>query len=445
MIQTYCHPPELLRSIDFTLTVAGEKVEVFRTLRSAFALFEMTDGTVSATVEIAVAEDSVLTQEDVVVRPLRLGIQPEIDGNRVRFPLPPGQKVAVEIAKMPSLFLWPNLPEENPPAEGQPGVRFYAAGKVYEEGVITMADDETLYIEAGAVVRGRIHTKGRSNLRVCGRGIFDGSYYPRSEGHMLPSLFFERCKRVRIEDITMIHPSGWMIVPGACEDVEIRNVKEIGEESCSDGVDVVGSRNVHIHDCFFRNNDDNIAIKAFFLGSNNLTDVEADLRECPENILVENCIFGNGPAGNALEIGHELTVDTVRNVRFRNLDILYVHGTGAVFAIHNGDRATVEDVTFENIRVEHCYDKLIDLRIIKSMYNTDPDRGRIRNVTLRNIHWIPQRCNPGYTLSIIGGWDAEHTIENVTLENFCIDGKPIQSIDELEVFTRHAHNIRVTG
>ena len=103
----------------------------------------------------------------------------------------------------------------------------------------------------------------------------------------------------------------------------------------------------------------------------------------------------------------------------------------------------VSDVQFENIRIEHCYDKLIDFRISHSRYSSDAERGHIRDVTLRDIHWTRTRFNLGYTVSLIGGWDEDHRIENVSIENFVLDGVPIHDLDQLEICTRHCRNLRL--
>jgi hypothetical protein len=133
---------------------------------------------------------------------------------------------------------------------------------------------------------------------------------------------------------------------------------------------------------------------------------------------VRDCVFINDRGGNATEIGYELRCDHVRNITFRNCDVLSVHGHGAPFAIHNGDHATVSDVLYEDIRVEHYYDKIIDFRVLHSQWNRDDERGQIRNISLRNIKIMPAIYNEGYTISVIGGYDAEHTVENIVLEEF---------------------------
>jgi hypothetical protein len=44
--------------------------------------------------------------------------------------------------------------------------------------------------------------------------------------------------------------------------------------------------------------------------------------------------------------------------------VIAAHGEGGVFTIHNGDRACISRVLYEDIRVEHFYDKLVDFRIM---------------------------------------------------------------------------------
>ena len=124
-----------------------------------------------------------------------------------------------------------------------------------------------------------------------------------------------------------------------------------------------------------------------------------------------------------------------------NIDVLAVHNFGSVFGIHTGDRALVENITWENIRVEHHYDKLIDFRVLWSRWNRDAERGTVRNVTLRNIRAVQIPPNVGYTLSVIAGYDADHPISGVTFEDFELGGRRVSNADQLDLVTRHAHDL----
>jgi hypothetical protein len=134
-------------------------------------------------------------------------------------------------------------------------------------------------------------------------------------------------------------------------------------------------------------------------------------------------------------------VDHVEDIVFSDLDVLHVHDKGAVFAIHCYDRAHVRGVVFENIRIEHCYDKLIDFRVSRSRYSSDERRGRISDVVLRDIDWTPTPFNAGYTVSLIGGWSGENPVERVSIKRFRINGNPVRSINELEIHTRHCKDL----
>ncbi|MGE9271098.1 MAG: glycosyl hydrolase family 28 protein, partial [Verrucomicrobiales bacterium] len=386
------------------MSVNGIPIEVLSTDEANFAnfIFDADQGLAEVTIERR--HDTI---DAVTIRPQRLGIGFEIEVKTLRFTLKSAEKLSIEIEGETPLFLWANPPETDKPSPEDPNVRFFKSGQIYELGCFSIKPNQTLYIEGGAVVKGRLLTKDTDDITIRGYGIFDGSYYLRKDGHMLPSIAFDHCREVTLRDITMIHPSGWMLLLGSCDHVEIENLKQIGEVVCSDGIDVVGSRDVHIHHCFLRNNDDCVVVKAFHVAEKNLTDTNIDGARSPERILVEHCTFLNNRAGNAMEIGHELAVDTVRNVTFREIDVCSVHGHGAVFSLHNNDRAHISRVLFENIRIEHCWDKFIDFRISRSRFSTDDTRGRISGVLLRNIHWKRAHVNEGYTISLIGGWGPQ--------------------------------------
>lgn len=143
-----------------------------------------------------------------------------------------------------------------------------------------------------------------------------------------------------------------------------------------------------------------------------------------------------------MEIGHELRTNSIKNIRFINCDILGVHGFGGIFGIHNADHATVSDVLYENIRVEHHYNKLIDLKVVKSMWGKDTERGKVRNVIFRNIDVDMTIFNPGYSMSLIGGYDANHTIENVTFDNFKVQGVKMMNADQLDLYTKQTFGLK---
>ncbi len=142
-----------------------------------------------------------------------------------------------------------------------------------------------------------------------------------------------------------------------------------------------------------------------------------------------------------MEIGYETITEHIRNIWFEDIDVLAVHQFGSVFGIHNGDRARVENIVWDNIRIEHHFDTLIDFRVLRSRWNVDAERGSIRNIQIRNVDALQSIHNPGYTVSIISGYDADHPVTGVAVENFVLGGKLVQNADDLDLVTRHAHGI----
>lgn len=369
------------------------------------------------------------------VRPQRWGLKAAIQSNRVAVELPGPAKVMVEISGHKPILLVAHAPEQNRPDPADPAVRFFAAGQVYEVGRLRLSAGETLYIEGGAVVRGALHAVEANGLRIAGHGILDGSSFGPENSQR--SIMIEKSQDVVVEGLTMLRPSTWMIALGVCDRVVVRDVAQIGEVVCSDGVDVVGSCDVLIEDCLLTNNDDCVAIKS--LGApGQVPDRVWDWRRDVRGVLVRNCTMLNWGSGNVMEIGFELQAESISDIVFQHIDVIGSHVYSAVFSIHNGDRATVRGVRFEDISVEHMWSKLIDIRIMQSRYTVDKEPGQIRDILFRDIRCISNTFN---TPSLIGGFDEHHTVDNVRFENFQIGGKPVRNADDLHAFLRHAHNL----
>jgi len=165
-------------------------------------------------------------------------------------------------------------------------------------------------------------------------------------------------------------------------------------------LDICSSQNVTVDRCFFRTKDDCVAIKAprkeYFPAAKSAekapSSAKLDSNFDVDNVVVQRSVFWNAEWGNALEIGFELLTPHVKNIVWRDCDIIRVE-TGAVFSIHNGDSAAVEDVRFENIRVEDARDKLVDFRVGLSIYSQDcPERYHRRNPKRKATgagQWVP--------------------------------------------------------
>ncbi len=415
------HSPSAL----YRVWINGESVLVFHTNVADFIAFEW-----SSTAQVVV--EILQPFSEVWLRPLSRGLKPVLEGTKVHFQIDRAQNLCLDFPGHIPLFIYANPPELNRPDPTDPSVHFFPSGRIYEVGEFELKSGETLYIEAGAMVKGTVRAWEADGIRICGRGILSGDV----KGGPIRFVELERCTNVLVEDIIMIEPKSWMLILGACQGVQVRNLKQIGEVISSDGIDICGSKDVLIEGCCLRNNDDNVVLKALHF-KNSRFSWEEDI----ENIRVRDCVFWNAPCGNAMEIGYELRTTRVSDVVFEDIDVLCVHGQGAAFSIHNGDRAVVENVRWENIRVEHHWDKLVDFRVVNSRYNTDVERGLIRNIVLKNIRVIRGYFNAGCTVSLISGFDASKPVEGVVFEDFYFNEKKIMTADELDLHLRNVNDL----
>ncbi|MCX7049820.1 MAG: glycosyl hydrolase family 28 protein [Candidatus Sumerlaeota bacterium] len=496
----YPAPSGLTPSSDYQVRVDGKPVFVYSSEVAAFAMFG-----VSEKVEVEVISAKPI--QSAVIRPLSRKIEGKVEGAALRFTISKPCQLSVEIngdLKRP-LFLFADPPEAAAPKAGDARVRYFEGGKIHEAGEIRLEDGMTVYLALGAVVRGVIRGDGAKNARVMGRGILDAS--TRTTKMQMVSL--KRCANIELEGVTIVGSYGWTVVTDHSQDIRITNVKLIGWRDNDDGIDIVSSRNVTVDGCFLRTKDDCVSIKA--MGGNiyeneikssatkalaagagsaktggrderdrrDPRDTDKDTKALSDagkdandvrGARILNSVFWNGPWGNGMEIGYELRTARVEDILFKNCDIIRVEN-GATFSIHNGDFATVENVRFEDIRVEDSRAKLIDLRLGLSIYSADcpreysrsnpqrkappgggpwlrltpedalkhaPHRGAIRNVRFKNI----QVLQPTLPKSFIQGFGADHLIENVVFENLLLKEHRISTQQEANFTLEHADNVR---
>ena len=210
-----------------------------------------------------------------------------------------------------------------------------------------------------------------------GAGILDAGTRKRK----INMLVLRECRDAVIENIILLDPLGWTMHLSASENVRVSNTRVIGWRANSDGLDIEHSGKVRVDGCFWRTNDDCIAIKAIYppgvqgvpfeeminpetLGGHDVPRIEGAVME---DIEIRNCVLWNDSGGQGFEIGFELRIDDIRGITFRDSDIIHVMGGGA-FTIHNGDRARIENLLIENIRVEDT-DRLVDFHVGLSIYS----------------------------------------------------------------------------
>ncbi|TAG18591.1 MAG: hypothetical protein EAZ32_13445 [Cytophagia bacterium] len=451
----YADPDTLKKSEIFQVKINGKALFVYQNAVSSLAYFSFAG---KIDVEITSTHDV----KWVDVRPKSLNISPTFGRHTIQFSIDKPCNLTIELNGEMSrpLHLFAAPLETNIPAPHTPKVRYFEGGKVHEIGALVLQSDETVYIAGGAVVRGTISATDAQNIKILGRGVLDGTFVKEQ------MIQFTRCENIEIEGITILNSPGWTVVPRHCKHLNIKGMKQVCWRNGSDGLDLVATSHVRVSDCFFKNNDDNIVLKCW--GGNEKYPRNAPQGPDMSDIEITRSVFWNMPWGNALEIGFELRCGKVSDVKFTDCDLIHVE-RGAAFSIHNGDNATVENVLFENIRVEDAMHKLIDLAVFLSQYSLDrpadeaerkqrymqgawdgvttvtaeqkaqyaANRGRIKNVTFRNIAVTDGQ----FPYSIISGYDADHQVENVLIENLTIHGKRIKNAKEGRFFIENAKNI----
>lgn len=419
---TYPAPIAVSGAPDYSVRADGRPVFVYNSRVAAFAGFSFSG-------EVEVEVTPLAQVESVEVRPLSYGIEPELEGNTIRFTLTRPCHLSLEIngSTRHPLFLFANPPETDAPNPDDPGVRYYRGGEIHRAGLVTLQDNETVYIEGGAVVRGALEAYGAKNVRIMGRGILDGSGYGKGEQNMIR---LSDCSATSLGGITILNSGAWTVKVERSKGVAIANLKIINWRDWDDGIDVCGCSDVLVDGCFIRTKDDCIAIKSVQYGEG-----PGSVDHDSHDILVTNSVLWNGVWGNALEIGFETRTEHIHDIVFRNNDIIHVQGWEGTLSIHNGDRATVSDVLYEDLRIERVEGFLFDLKILHSRYTKDAERGHIKNITFRDIAVGGERFPP----SIIQGFDDDHRVENIVFENVTIQG---QHIDSLEAGKFEASNYR---
>jgi hypothetical protein len=455
-VRAYPAPEGVAPDDEYEVTVDGQPVFVYKNPVAALASFDM-----EGPVEVVIRPRR--DPQWVDVRPSSAKIRARIEEGLIKFKLDRPRKLSVELNQEPDrhpLFVFANEVGPGPPAPGTPGVHHFAAGKVHKPGIIEVKSGESVYIAGGAVVEAAITGEKVEDVRIFGRGILDGTStrsLPWPEGVRFRRLIhFRDSKNITLEGVTLSNGTTWQVVPVNCEDVNIRNIKIVSGNGSDDGIDVVRSRRVRIEDVFLRTKDDNVAVKSLF-------DYPPEVGV--KDVLVTKSVLWNAEWGNALEIGFELRSAFVENVVFKDLDVIRVQ-RGAVLSIHNGDTSVVRNIRFEDIRIENADHKLMDVAIFLSRYSADAPRdpkvrdarylhgawdgvlrvgegeraahashrGHVRHIVFRNIHVVAG----GLPFSVFHGFDADHRVEGVEVQNLTFHGRRLRDRDAARFRVQHA-------
>lgn len=394
--------------------------------------------------------------EKVVVRPLSKGITPKTEYGTVTVSFLGVGQYTVEFDDSHNILtVFINPEKEFNVDKESADVLYFGPGVHKFDDRITLSDNQTVFIDEGAVLYGAIEAVDKKNIKITGYGIIDNSYMERGDeingcAALAPDtnkklgnpIFLNRCENAHIEGVTIVNSSGWSIYLDGCTNVTVDNIKLIGQwRYNADGVDFCNCTNGVIRNSFLRTFDDCIVVKGFKL-NNNLP---------VENILAENCVLWCD-WGRNLEVGAETSAPYMKNITFRNCDI--INGCHVMFDIQHGDKAKLSDVHFENIRIEYrARTDCPALQIAKddkyvnsddahmpvlfefiagtTMWSIDEKSGTLENVHVKEIKVITEDerlpMNPKIFVR-----DDGNKISGVFIENITVNGKA-QSSESLKL------------
>ncbi len=414
----------------YSVRVNGEECRTYHT--EFFDFVSYVDKSGSADVEVEIKD----TFKELSVSPKAAGIEYELRENKVTIQLKTGQRAVLELDHQLEcpLYIFSEKYVEKPEKIDYE----FQSGKVYNIGCLELLSNQTVYIEEGAIVSGRITSKMADNIKILGNGIlYGGNWHKWDENGAEQLIVPVLGKDIEIRGVTLLDGGSWHIVPVACQGVRIEDVNVLGKVITGDGIDIVGCEDVIIKNCFVRANDDCISIKGCD---------HQDPSGCTSvrNVRVEDCIFWNAEFGNALEIGYETRGAEITDVVFKNCDIVHCqyegNQSGGVLTIHNADRAHVHHIYYENIRIEDAQEKFIDIKTLDSKYSTDRERGMISDIYFKDI----EITGGSFPVSIIRGFEMKNELcrpHGFYFDNVVIHGKKITSANELRMVVELSDDI----
>jgi hypothetical protein len=457
-VVTWQGPEGFTSDRHYRVKVNGKPVSVYDTPIASYAVFDFSG-------KIDVEVTTMYDVRWVDIRPLRTGLKAEyLTDSSFRFSMDAPANLSLELngrIRQQPLFIFSGKPEKEKPLRTDKNVVWFEGGKQYKDVKLELQDNQTVYIEGGAVVQGYISAQGKKNIHICGRGILDGSFNNTPEGGYHRGINLEDCENITIRDVILHNGTSWQIAIFHCNQAEISGVRIVSESGSDDGMDIFRCTNVLVDGVFAHTKDDCIAIKS---GGDYPASYPTD------NIVVRNCVFWNSIWGNAVEIGFELFSNEVKNIRFENIDIIHVED-GAAMSIHNAGQSHVQDVVFEDIRVEDARQKLFDIAIFLSQYspdaNRDPEylknnylhgawdgvqkipigkeethrqfRGTISHIEFKNI----QVVGGSLPFSIFHGFDAEKNISGITIENLTYLGRRLLTTEDARIRLQNTNDFRI--
>jgi polygalacturonase len=298
-----------------------------------------------------------------------------------------------------------------------------------------------------------VNAQELEGVRIGGKGVIDGNgimfwaqfWQRRRENPKCTNLeverprmmFIDRCKDVRVEGISLRYSGFWNLHLYRCSDVLVDGLtitaptrdtqhrsymsKEILKEMekdastraqpvkdnilgpSTDGIDIDSSRKVTVRNCYISVNDDNIALKG---SKGPLADQDKDSPPV-EDILVENCEFGDGYG--MITCGSEATL--IRNVTVKNC-VIFGDATLLTLKLRPDTPQHYENILIDGVKLAGS-GRVLNVAPWTQFFDLKghaPPSRTVNNITIRNISGAFR------SLGTLGGNPGD-TLRDITLEN----------------------------
>lgn len=268
-------------------------------------------------------------------------------------------------------------------------------------------------------------------------------------------VHFQNCEQVRVSNLILKNSAFWTLNINMCTDVKvthtvINNNRHIAN---SDGIDICGSSNVAVENCFVSTGDDGIVIK-------NSHDIACE--NAMNNIYIADCEVIS--CTNSFKIGTETSLDisdvTVENCKFYLTDIFPAGASG--ISLESCDGASVSNISIKNIDIDSmACPVFIRLNNRNRNHLSELDKkGVLKNISISDINAV----NSEIPVMIMG--ILSQKVDSVSLKNINIkyaNGKDyrdfrlkvpeqekeypesnrFRNLNAYGIYVRHAKNISV--
>jgi len=403
---------------------------------------------------------------EVLMRPMSEGARCTAAGDTVTVKLEKPGQFTLEFGprgtakRFPALHVFVNPPFAYTHV---PGELYFGPGE-HDVGLVSPTNGQTVCLAPGAVVYGALYLHGVRDVRVVGRGIFDGSRIERCDpgsavyrAAVARGLAqdttadtvcnsFTACAstNVYVEGVTFRDSGSWTVkIRGGSRDVTLDNVKIVGMwRYNTDGINICASERVTVRNSFVRSYDDCFVARG--------SQISGDDGRPTRDILVENCnVWCDW--GKCFEVWAGRDPCVIERVRFRGNRILSMAALACDVTTWYGSKSSViRDIAFEDLEIDlppPRYGQVILNRSFSSDFKATPcasdaivtiDCDRLgdmvaeqqaggvsdytkyalsyRDIALRNVKLFGQPSGRKNLAKVITKFPC-HTIENVVFEN----------------------------